>query len=243
MLNVYEIMHERLRQQQESIMVTVLSGPRQGDKILYDQSGKVVFGEALDGIVIPGTALNQLHVFDGVECFLQPIEKDPEVLILGAGHVSRCVANALLAIGVHVTVADDRIEYLKEEFFAQDVKRVHIDFHHLGDALPLTSYQGIIVVTRAHEFDSVSLHQLRHLLPMYIGVMGSSKRIHHAFEALHQEGWTEKELDMLYGPIGLDLGAQTPEEIALSIVAEYLAVVRGKNGMMLSKRRKDVEGL
>lgn len=243
MINVYDVMKQRLEDNQESIMVTVLSGPRQGDKILYDERGTLLFGQALDGITIPGTPLNQLHVFDGIECFLQPIEKDPEVLILGAGHVSRCVADALLQIGVHVTVADDRREYLKPEFFRDEVKKVHIDFNHLADFLPLRSYQGIIVVTRAHEYDSISLHQLRSLLPMYIGVMGSSKRIHHAFEALLEEGWSQEELDMLYGPIGLDLGAQTPEEIAVSIVAEYLAVIRGKNGMMLSKRRKDVEGL
>ena len=67
--------------------------------------------------------------------------------------------------------------------------------------------------------------------------MGSHKRIFHAFEVLKEEGWTQEELDMLYGPIGLELGAQTPEEIALSIVAEYMAVSYHKQGGFLSKKR------
>ena len=74
-------------------------------------------------------------------------------------------------------------------------------------------------------------------LPTYMGVMGSQKRIHYAFEVLREQGWTQEELDMVYAPIGLDLGAQTPEEIALSIVSEYLAVVRGKKGGSLRKGR------
>lgn len=233
-MNLYDVVRHRLEGDSHSIMVTVLTGPRKGDKIIYDEGGDVVHGEALDGLSFTSQDYYRLHQFEGVECFIQPIEKDPEVLILGAGHVSRCVADQLLFIGAHVTVADDREEYLKPEFFDSRVKRVHIDFQKLHE-LPLRSYTGIIVVTRAHEYDSISLHQLKHLLPMYIGVMGSHKRIHHAFEVLKAEGWTQEELDMLYGPIGLSLGAQTPEEIALSIVSEYLAVSRGKDGRCLSK--------
>ena len=101
----------------------------------------------------------------------------------------------------------------------------------------LDEYNGFIIVTRAHEYDNICLEQLRGYLPTYMGVMGSQKRIHHAFEVLREQGWTQDELDMVYAPIGLDLGAQTPEEIALSIVSEYLAVVRGKKGGSLRKGR------
>ena len=70
-----------------------------------------------------------------------------------------------------------------------------------------------------------------------MGVMGSQQRIHYALENLKAKGWTQEELDMIYAPIGLDLGAQTPEEIALSIVSEYLAVLRGKQGQFLRRKR------
>ena len=68
--------------------------------------------------------------------------------------------------------------------------------------------------------------------------MGSHKRIFHAFEVLKEEGWTQQELDKIYAPIGLSLGADTPEEIALSIVSEYLAVTRGRKGGFLSEGSK-----
>lgn len=235
-MNVYDMMRECLEQNKNSIVVTVLSGPRKGDKVLYSDEGSLLFGQALEGFSMPMTNLNQIHCIAGVECFVEPVEKDPAVLVLGAGHVSRCVADQLLFIGCHVTVADDRQEYLKPEFFDSRVERRHINFHQLPIELDLRAYDGIIIVTRAHEFDSLCLNQVRHLLPMYIGVMGSSKRIYHAFEALRSEGWSQRELDMLYGPIGLEIGAQTPEEIALSIVSEYLAVTRGKTGGYLSRR-------
>ena len=172
-----------------------------------------------------------------MECFVQPVENDPSVLVLGAGHVSRAITDLLLFIGCRVTVVDDRPEYVVPEFFDERVTRKCLPLENFKNDLPLDEYNGFIIVTRAHEYDNICLEQLRGYLPTYMGVMGSQKRIHHAFEVLREQGWTQDELDMIYAPIGLDLGAQTPEEIALSIVSEYLAVVRGKKGGSLRKGR------
>ena len=219
-MSLYDVIEQRLAQDEKSIMVTVLSGERQGDKVLYNEKGDVVYGNAVDGICI------------------NP-EQRPEVLVLGAGHVSRCIADMLLFIGCHVTVADDRAEYLRPDFFDERVRRQCIDFNDLASQLPLKNYKGIIIVTRAHEYDSICLNQVRHLVDSaYMGVMGSHKRIFHAFEVLKEEGWTQQELDKIYAPIGLSLGADTPEEIALSIVSEYLAVTRGRKGGFLSEGSK-----
>ena len=103
--------------------------------------------------------------------------------------------------------------------------------------MPLNEYNGFIIVTRAHEFDNVCLEQLREQLPTYMGIMGSQKRVHYALEMMRAQGWTQDEIDLLYAPIGLNIGCQTPEEIALSIVSEYLAVTRGKKGEHLKKGR------
>ena len=235
-MNLMDIAQERMAKNEASLIVTILSGERQGDKVMYSYTGDVLYGNAIEGFTVPQRIEPQLFSIEDMECFLQPIEKDPEVLVLGAGHVSRCVADQFLFIGCGVTVVDDRAEYLREDFFDPRVKRVHLDFNNLQEHLNLHAYTGIVVVTRAHEFDSVCLHQVRSVLPTYVGVMGSHKRIFHAFEVLKEEGWTQQELDMLYGPIGLDLGAQTPEEIALSIVAEYMAVSYRRRGGFLSKK-------
>ena len=236
-MSLYDVMAKQLEQDRTAFVVTVLSGPRSGDKVVYSGDGDVLYGDSIDGFTVDKSKANQVLNIGSMECFVQPVEKDPEVLVLGAGHVSRCIADLLLFVGCHVTVVDDRAEYLRPDFFDERVKSICIDFGTLQENLPLTNYSGIIIVTRAHEYDSLCLNQLRHLLPMYMGVMGSHKRIFHAFEALKNDGWTQNELDQIYGPIGLNIGAETPEEIAMSIVSEYLAVTRSKAGGFLSQRR------
>ncbi|WP_251424820.1 XdhC family protein [Veillonella agrestimuris] len=241
METIYDIMKSRLQVVEQTYMVTILSGPREGDKTIYSEAGEVLYGEAVEGFSIADVKPNALCLLEGVECFVQPVEKDPSVLVLGAGHVSRAITDLLLFIGCRVTVVDDRPEYVVPEFFDSRVTRKCLPLDNFKDALDLNEYNGFIVVTRAHEFDNAALDQLREQLPTYMGVMGSQQRVHYALENLKAQGWTQEELDMIYAPIGLDLGAQTPEEIALSIVSEYLAVVRGKKGQFLRKGRVNHE--
>ena len=237
MESIYDIMKDRLQVTEPTFLVTILSGPRQGDRTIYNQDGDLLYGDAIEGFTPKAIKLNALCVFGSIECFVEPVEKDPSVLVLGAGHVSRAITDLLLFIGCRVTVVDDRPEYVVPEFFDERVTRKCLPLHDFRDKLPLDEYNGFIIVTRAHEFDNACLEQLRDRLPTYMGVMGSQQRIHYALENLKAKGWTQEELDMIYAPIGLDLGAQTPEEIALSIVSEYLAVVRGKQGQFLRRKR------
>ena len=237
METIYDVMKDRLQVTETTVMVTVLSGPRQGDKTIYAEDGRVLYGTPIEGFTVDKAKLNSLCMVGEMECFVQPVENDPSVLVLGAGHVSRAITDLLLFIGCRVTVVDDRPEYVVPEFFDERVTRKCLPLENFKNDLPLDEYNGFIIVTRAHEYDNICLEQLRGYLPTYMGVMGSQKRIHHAFEVLREQGWTQDELDMVYAPIGLDLGAQTPEEIALSIVSEYLAVVRGKKGGSLRKGR------
>lgn len=235
-MNLYDVIEQRLTEDKKLIMVTVLNGTRQGDKVVYGETGDVVYGQPIDGLAIEPDQRPSILNLGAMECFVQPVEKDPEVLVLGAGHVSRCIADMLLFIGCHVTVVDDRAEYLRPDFFDERVRRLCLDFNDLASQLPLNNYKGIIIVTRAHEYDSICLNQVRHLVDStYMGVMGSHKRVFHAFEVLKESGWTQAELDKIYAPIGLSLGAETPEEIALSIVSEFLAVTRGHKAGFLSR--------
>ena len=112
-MNLIDIAQERMAKDESSLIVTILSGERQGDKVMYSHTGDVVYGNAIEGFTVPQRIEPQLFSIEDMECFLQPVEKDPEVLILGAGHVSRCVADQCLFIGCGVTVVDDRAEYLQ----------------------------------------------------------------------------------------------------------------------------------
>ena len=237
MISVYDVMKERLQTAEGTMMVTILSGPRKGDKTIYGDDGAVLYGSPIEGFNVNSAKMNSLCVVGDLECFVQPVEKDPRVLVLGAGHVSRAITDLLLFIGCQVTVVDDRAEYLRPDFFDERVDRVCTPMESFKDVLPLNEYNGFIVVTRAHEYDNICLQQLRDQLPTYMGIMGSHQRIRYAKDVMVEQGWSKEELDMLYAPIGLNIGAQTPEEIALSIVSEYLAVTRGKQGEHLRERR------
>lgn len=226
-LNLFRDMKASLEGHCPATLVTVIDGPEAGKKFLLDETGQVTRGEAPMDFSSEGIPLKKVFKQGENQYFAQLAEKDPDVLVLGAGHVSRSISDILTFIGCNVTVADDRPEYLRDDFFGATVHKEVIDFENLA-TLPLDTYNGIIIVTRAHEFDSICLRQLRPYLDTYMGIMGSSKRIHHVRVALAESGWSQEEINKLYGPIGLDLGADTPEEIALSIVSEYLSVVRGK---------------
>lgn len=236
-MSVYDVMREQLDTNEKAYLVTALSGNQKGEKVVYNEKGEVLFGEPFVDFTLEENHIHEVLTIGDVEYFVQPVEKNPAVLVLGAGHVSRAIADLLLFIGCEVTVVDDRPEYLKPEFFDDRVIRVCTAFETLKETMPLNGYTGFIIVTRAHEFDNICLNQLRDQMHVYKGIMGSSKRIHYALEALRVEGWSEDELSTIYGPIGLDIGCQTPEEIALSIVSEYLAVMRGKKGGFLSAKK------
>ena len=144
-MNLIDIAQERMAKDESSLIVTILSGDRQGDKVMYSHTGDVVYGNAIEGFTVPQSIEPQLFSIEDMECFLQPVVKDPEVLILGAGHVSRCVADQFLFIGCGVTVVDDRAEYLQENFFDPRVKRVHLDFKSLQDNLNLHVYTSFSI--------------------------------------------------------------------------------------------------
>lgn len=235
---MFKLLKERLNVGEMSYLITIINGNRTGESVVYDATGALLYGEAIAGIDVHALKMNALQQIGKLECLVEPVEQNPHVLVLGAGHVSRAITDLLLFIGCDVTVVDDREEFVKPEFFDARVNRICLPMDKIKATLPLHKYKGFIVVTRAHEFDNVCLNQLRHELPKYIGVMGSKKRVWYALEHLREEGWSPEELEQLYAPIGLNIGGQTPEEIALSIVAEYMAVMNGKPGSPL--RDKEV---
>ena len=178
MESIYDIMKDRLQVTEPTFLVTILSGPRQGDRTIYNQDGDILYGDAIEGFTLNRVKPNALCVFGSTECFVEPVEKDPSVLVLGAGHVSRAITDLLLFIGCRATVVDDRPEYVVPEFFDERVTRKCLPLDDFRDKLPLDEYNGFIIVTRAHEFDNTCLEQLRDQLPTYMGVMGSQQRIH-----------------------------------------------------------------
>ena len=152
-----------------------------------------------------------------------------ELLVVGAGHIAVPLAELGVRLGFRVTVLDDREEFATEARFPGAARVLRVDFADPFRELAIGPRTYIVLVTRAHRYDFDCLKQLIELEaePRYIGMIGSRRRVRAAFHALLEAGIPRERLARVRAPLGIDIGAETPEEIAVSIAAELIAVRRG----------------
>ncbi len=172
--------------------------------------------------------------------YVEPQLATPELLIVGAGHIARPLCRLGAMLGFRVTVADDRPEFASCDHFPDAAAVEIIDFAEPFKALKVTADTFIVLVTRGHKYDYDCILELLKMKaqPSYLGMIGSRRRVRAAFEALVGDGVDPARLKQVYAPIGLDISAETPEEIALAIAAEIVAVQRGGTGAKLSKQER-----
>ena len=163
-----------------------------------------------------------------MEVFIEPVEASPDVYVFGAGHVGYFVAKMAREVGFRVHVIDDREKFANAERFGDGIDVVvdHIPTWLQAHALPPTAYA--VIVTRGHTHDLDALRALTAHPLRYLGLIGSKAKVKRIFDALREEGTADESLRGVHAPIGLDIGAITPQEIAVSIVAELIAVKHGK---------------
>jgi len=155
---------------------------------------------------------------------VEPQYSSPTVIVFGAGHISVKLAPLLSLVGFKVVVVDDRSEFAQAARFPQAEALVVCDFVKSFDRLAFTPETFVVIVTRGHLHDKVVLGQALRRPSRYIGMIGSRHKRDMIFRALLQEGVSEERIKQVHSPIGLDIGAETPEEIAVSIVAEMIRV-------------------
>jgi len=163
-----------------------------------------------------------------VELFVDPILSDSVLYIFGGGHVSAQIVPLASRVGFKVEVIDDRPEFADPTKFPDAAKVHRYPFEGLLGEIPVDESSYLVIVTRGHIHDKTVLEQCLRTKARYIGMIGSRRKKAMIYEKLLQEGFTQKDLDRVYAPIGLDIGAETPEEIAVSIVAELIQVRAGK---------------
>jgi xanthine dehydrogenase accessory factor len=165
-----------------------------------------------------------------MEVFIEPVEPSPDVYIFGAGHVGYFLGRMAHDTGFRVHVIDDREKFASTERFGDGVEVIVDDIPTWLDShtLPPTAYA--VVVTRGHKHDIDALRALVRTPLRYVGLIGSRAKVKRIYDALRQEGITPEALKPVHAPIGLDIGAITPQEIAVSILAELIAVKHGKVG-------------
>ncbi|MFH1647333.1 MAG: XdhC family aldehyde oxidoreductase maturation factor [Chloroflexota bacterium] len=154
---------------------------------------------------------------------LEPVRKTRKLYCFGAGHVAKPTAHLAALVGFRVVVADNRAEYASTERFpdAHDVRLIS-DYRRALDGLDIDADSFIVIFTHSHLSDRFVLEQALKTDAGYIGMIASRKKREAVYRALREKGVTPEELARVHSPIGLDIGAETPEEIAVSIVAELI---------------------
>ncbi len=164
-----------------------------------------------------------------MDVYIEPIEPSPELYVIGAGHVGYHLARVAHEVGFVVHVVDDREKFANAERFPSAAEIVVDDIPQWLERATLASHAYVVVVTRGHTND---LEAMRALAPRdlrYLGLIGSRAKVARIYDELLKDGRLAPErLERVHAPIGLDIGAVTPQEIAVSIVAELIAVKHGK---------------
>lgn len=160
-----------------------------------------------------------------VRILIESLHPQPSLLICGAGHIARALAQLAIILGFHITVIDDRAEFAHRDYFSDPKIQLKAEpFETAIKSINISSSTSVVIVTRGHKHDEDCLRLLLSSKAQYLGMIGSRRRVTVVKEKLKEEGFCADQLAKLYAPIGLDIGAKTPEELALTILAEIVLV-------------------
>ena len=177
-----------------------------------------------------------LSYVDGqVELFVEVQRRPPTLIIIGAGHVAQPLARLGKLIDFEVVVIDDRPQYANTERFPQADRVIAAPFRPTLRDWPIDADTFIVLVTRGHSHDVDCLLEVIDSPARYIGMIGSKRRVRAVFDLLEEEqGIPREKFGRVYAPIGLDIGAESPAEIGVAVIAEVIKVYRGGRAESLS---------
>ncbi len=159
-----------------------------------------------------------------MEVYVEPILPDPTLFVFGAGHVGQAAASVARLLGFRITVVDDRTKYANSERFPE-ADAFYVDsWDEVFGKLPVNESSYLLIATRGHKYDLACLRYALSTSARYIGLLGSRRKTRLLFEALEREGIDPAGFERVFAPVGLEIGSETPEEIAVSIAAELVAV-------------------
>ena len=200
----------------------------------------VSFGE------LSGQCGNVTLVKDGNRTVIrEPVFPGERMIVLGGGHIAKPVCEFAAKVGFAVTVCDDRPEFANRERFPLAEHVICDSFQNAIRNLHVTAMDYVVVITRGHRYDADCLRVLlAGVIPAYLGLIGSRRRVKGLLEMLSEEGCSTEAMKRICTPIGLPIGAVTPEEIAISIMAEVIAYKRlpeHKNNPSRCSNQSDVD--
>ncbi len=179
-----------------------------------------------------------------LEIFVEPIQPKPTLVVIGAGHVGKAVAYLAKWLGFYVVINDDRQEFCNPETVPGADEYLPVQMAELPQHMEISPWTYLVLTTRGSNIDVPGLPALLDTPVGYIGVIGSRRRWTTTYKELLQAGVSEEKLAKVRSPMGLELNAETPEEIALSIMAEIIMLRQGGDGsvmMVNSERNEDLQ--
>ena len=187
----------------------------------------------------------ELSSFADVRVMFERVETEPRLVICGAGHVGASLARIAALVGYNIALIDDRAEFVsREKFSEENITLIATEDWTSDISKTIGTGRGvsIAIVTRGHSEDEICLRAALASHPDYVGMIGSHRRTRIVISRVKETGVDESLLKKVYAPIGLDIGAVSPEEVALAILAEIIAVRRGGSGAPLSLVSRRVKG-
>jgi len=250
--SITKVIEQILERGEIALLVTTVSGAGSiGAKLLVHENGATTgsLGDAtLDRFVIENAADSlssreetRMFSVDDTSLLFERLQPAPRLVICGAGHVGASLARLAAFTGYHTTLIDDRAEFLKRERFPEEQIELLVadDWSSaVREAVGNGRGVSIAVVTRGHNEDEQCMRAAVQANPDYVGLIGSKRRTSIVIERLREAGMPEEQLSKIHAPIGLDIGAVSPEEVALAILAEIITVRRGGTGAPLSRLRR-----
>ena len=167
---------------------------------------------------------------DGTEIFVEGFTTPPTLVMVGGGHVGKATADLAHLLGYRVYIVDDRPEFSNEQRFPYAEDTIVIPYDQWSDQLSINVNSFVVVATRGHRYDDMALESALRTRARYIGLLGSRRKTLMIYRRLLEQGITRDRIGDVYAPIGLNIGALTPEEIAVSIMSEVIMVRRGGDG-------------
>lgn len=244
-------LREAMRQREPVALATVVSGPSAGRQAVLRLDrpplGSLVLGaaeprvmaDALDALRARQHALLRVPEA-GAEVFVETQRRAPELVIVGAGHIAVPLAQMAALCDFSVTVLDDRPSFANRERFPAADKVLAGPLRETVRDLPIDHDTFIVLVTRGHAHDVECLLEVLDSPAAYIGMIGSQRRVEAVFHLLEEEmGIDPVKFDRVYAPIGIAIGARTPAEIAVCILAEIINVLRHGPAVSISERRRE----
>lgn len=190
--------------------------------------GGTVEGEEIDESTISFLAAHKgicrPEVIDGT--IIEPITPLSFLFIFGAGHVSQFVAKIAAMVDFRVVVIDDRADFANKERFPEAESVLVDDFERVFEHLSFYGNEYVVILTRGHKHDALVLGEVLTKPTRYVGMIGSRRKTKMVYEYLKTRGFEERQFEGVHAPIGIDISSETPQEIAVSIVAELIKVRR-----------------